>query len=126
MFTVKANRPDEPYEIILPTLKSEGKVIPTTPADFDWTIESSNPSAVELVADSDENPLTGNVHFGTAQDDGTPALSSVNVMGVHRDSGLAFSFGAQFTVTAGDPDEVSGGTISFPNLTEDEGPAPNP
>jgi len=123
MFTVKADNPDVPYKITLPQLKdSEGNVIATKPEDFDFTVESSNPSAVEIVPDDDNDPTTGSVKFGGPQGDGTPNLGSVNVMGIHTPSGKGFSFGAQFTLVSGDVSDIAGGTIEFEGLTEDAQP----
>lgn len=120
MFTVKADNPDVPYKIMLPSLTdSEGNTLPTQASDFDFSVESSNPGAVEIVPDDDADPTTGSVKFGGPDADGNPNLGSVNVMGIHTPSGKGFSFGAQFTVTAGDPADITGGTISFEGLTED-------
>jgi hypothetical protein len=55
--------------------------------------------------------LTGVVHFGA------PGIASLNVQ-VSSGGNLLGSFGAQFTVTAGDVSAITGGTIQFEGLTE--------
>lgn len=109
MFIVKDDNPDVRYSIAMPTVTdSEGHDIPDAVLTFEVT--SDNADIVQITPDA-ENPRSGDVHFGA------PGLANVNVQVKSGDT-LLGSFGAQFTVTAGDPAAISGGGISFAGLTE--------
>lgn len=116
MFIVKADNPDVRYRITPPTVTdSEGNAVPA--GDLTYNVVSDNPGAVEITPDPD-NELEGNVHFGAPNEDGTPALANVNVTITNEAGTMLGSFGAQLTVTPGDPAAIQGGGISFDGLTE--------
>ena len=109
MFIVKTDNPDVGYSIVKPeATDSEGNVIPDASLTFEAV--SDNPDAVSLIP-SDADPLAGVAHFGN------PGLANINVTVKSGDT-LLGSFGAQFTITVGDPAAISGGGISFDGLTE--------
>ena len=109
MFVEKADRPDVPYEITAPEVKdSEGNLVPDSQITYE--VSSTDTSVVEVTPNPDD-PKTGNVHFGS------PGQASINV-NAKVGSDLVQAFGAQFTLTAGDPASIVGGAINFPGLTE--------
>lgn len=109
MFVVEADHADTRYAIApASAVDSEGNAIPD--ADLIYEIVSDNPAAVEITPDTD-NVLAGNVHFGA------PGLANVNAT-VKFGEVLLGSFGAQFTITAGDPAAITGGGITFEGLSE--------
>lgn len=110
MFIVKADNPDVNYSISFQITDSEGNVVPTPPVTV--AVLSDNPPSVEIIQDPADQ-LKGVAHFGG------PGLANINVTVTRTSDGLLLgSFGAQFTVTAGDPAAISGGTIAFEGLTE--------
>lgn len=110
MFIVKADHPDAPYKITPPTIEdSEGN--PVENPNLAYELSSSNGAVVDMVADNDNDPLTGVFHFGQ------PGQASVNV-NVLFEGKIIGAFGAQFTVTAGDPARIVGGGITVEGLTE--------
>jgi len=109
MFIVKDDHLDVPYTIApAEALDAEGNVI--ADADLIYAVTSDNPAVVE-VTPNPEDAKNGNVRFGS------PGLANINVT-VSFGETLLGSFGAQFTVTTGDPASISGGSISFDGLTE--------
>lgn len=107
MYIVKADNPDVGYALSYSVTDSEGNDVPVEETSVE--IVSDNPSVVSV--DSENST----VHFGS------PGLANVNVTVRDADSPDAEplgSFGAQFTVTAGDPAAISGGSITFDGLTE--------
>jgi hypothetical protein len=108
MYIVKDDNKDVGY-VVNPGVvtDSEGVVIP----DAQVTVEvvSDAPGVVEVIPGPDGK--TGTVHFGA------PGVASLNAL-VKLGEVILGSFGAQFTVTVGDPAAISGGTISFEGLTE--------
>jgi hypothetical protein len=118
MFIVKNDQPDVPYSVGFVVKDAEGQVVP----DAAVTVEvmSDNPDAVMVTPDVD-NPRAGSAHFGN------PGLANVNCTVRLADGTLVGSFGAQFTVTVGDPASIEGGAITFAGLTEAAPtPAPEP
>ncbi len=111
MFIVKDDNPDVAYSVGSPVVTdAEGHALDPQPA-LTFTVTSDNPDAVAITPVDPSNPIAGLVHFGA------PGLANVNVTASAGDA-LVGSFGAQFTVTTGDPASISGGTISFDGLTE--------
>lgn len=116
MYIVKADNPDVRYVITPPTVTdSEGNTVPADSLTFE--VSTSNPQGVEVTPDP-ADPLAGSVHFGGPTADGTPAVASVVVLVKLQDGAVIGSFGAQFTVTAGDPAAIVGGSIAFEGLAE--------
>lgn len=108
MFIVKDDNPDVGYRITPPSVTdAEGNPVDAGSLTFDVT---STDAAVLAITPSD--PLSGTVHFGA------PGLASVNVVVSNAAGVVLGSFGSQFTVTAGDPAAIVGGTIAFDTLTE--------
>lgn len=112
MYIVKNDNPDVGYTLTYSVTDSEGNVLPNEETVAE--VVSDNPDAVSV------DPASGTVHFGN------PGLANLNATIKDADTGnLLGSFGAQFTVTTGDPAAISGGTIAFEGLTEaEETPAP--
>lgn len=108
MFIVKDNNADVGYSITPPTVTdAEGNAVDAGTLTFEVTSTDSN-----VVAITPTDQLTGSAHFGA------PGVASVNVQVKNAAGDVLGSFGAQFTVTAGDPAAIVGGTISFDGLTE--------
>lgn len=119
MFIVKDDNPDVEYMITPPTV-TDAEGSPVAISDLTFEVTSDNATAV-AVTPAPANQLAGTVHFGSPNADGTPSLANINVKVTATATGtLLGSFGAQFTVTAGDPAAIAGGDISFAGLT----PAP--
>lgn len=118
MFIVKADHPAVPYTITPPTVTdSEGNPVAVDALDF--KVESSNVDAVAVIPDEAGDPLKGQVSFGRPNPDGTPSTAAVTVLVADKASGnLLGSFGAQFTIVAGDPAAIVGGAITFEGLVE--------
>ena len=93
---------------------AEGQVVtdPAVLSGLQVEIVSDNPGAVAIAPDPGGDPKKGVASFGS------PGLANVNVSVKLADGTLVGSFGAQFTVTAGDPAAIAGGTIAFEGLTE--------
>lgn len=117
MFIVKADNPDVGYTITPPSVTdSEGN--PVSVGDLTFEVSSDNPGAVALTPDPADQ-LHGSAHFGSPNADGSPAMANINVAVKATATGtLLGSFGAQFTVTTGDPAAIVGGSITFEGLTE--------
>jgi len=118
VFIVKADYPAVPYTITPPTVTdSEGNPVPVDALDF--KVESSNVDAVAVIPDESGDPLKGLVSFGRPNADGKPSTAAVSVLVSDKATGtLLGSFGAQFTIPAGDPAAIVGGAIAFEGLTE--------
>lgn len=108
MYIVKADNPDVGYALSYSVTDSEGNEVPREETAAEIT------STDEEVVSIDQS--AGTVHFGR------PGVASVNVTVKDKDAGPdddpLGSFGAQFTVVAGEPAAVSGGSITFEDLTE--------
>ena len=104
---VKDDHPDVEYVAGFQVTDSEGIVVPDT--EYTVAVVSDNPASVEVTPDPTDQ-LKGNAHFGV------PGNAGV-VCTVSKLDGTVFgSFGEQFTVTAGDPATITGGTITFGDL----------
>lgn len=114
MYIVKADNPEVGFTVAFDTTDSEGNQVP----EDSLTVEvvSDNSDAVDVSYDADSE--SGTVTFGS------PGMANINAMVKTSDGTLLGSFGAQFTVTVGDPAAISGGTISFDGLQEAAEPAP--
>lgn len=110
MYVVKADHPETKYNISADVVDSEGNVIEAT--ELDWEVTTDNPDAVEIVPDDDNNPTTGAVKFGS------PGTANVNITASYKGNILG-SFGAQFTVTTGDPSAIANANITFEGLSEE-------
>lgn len=109
VFIVKDNNPDVRYSITAPEVTDEeGNVIPA--AQLSYEVTSDAPDVVSITADEGDE-LHGTVHFGA------PGQAAINV-NVKSGETLLGAFGAQFTVTTGDPAAIVGGGITFAGLTE--------
>ena len=112
MFVVKNNQPDVPYTIAPGQVTdAEGELIDD--AKLSYEVSSTDDAVVSITPGADS--LSGTVHFGKS------GVASVNVT-AKSGADLLASFGAQFTVTKGDPAAITAGTISFGGLTEAEEP----
>lgn len=114
MYIVKDNQVDVPFAISFVITDAEGSPVPQP--DVAVAVVSDNPSAVAVIPGADQ--LSGTVHFGSPNPDGSPANANITVTVSLKDGTVVGSFGAQFTVTAGDPAAIAGGTIVFTGLTE--------
>lgn len=113
VYIVKADNPDVNYSINPPQVTdSEGNVVPA--GELTFPIESDNPAAVEVIPDG---PLSGKVHFGGPNADGSPASAAITARVIHNGNVIGV-LGAQFTVTAGDPAAIAGGSLVFEGLVE--------
>lgn len=109
MYIVKDDNPDVGFVLNLGTVTdSEGHEVPSD--SLMVTVESDNPDAVDVTMGDDDR--SGSISFGA------PGLANLNVSVETASGKLVGSFGAQFTVTVGDPSAISGGSISFDGLTE--------
>ncbi len=108
MYIVKADNPEVGFSVEFEAFDSEGN--PAEEDSLDVTVESDNEDAVAV--NFDEEAGTGTVTFGS------PGLANLNVTVMDADGELLGSFGAQFTVTAGDPASISAGTLTFEGLEE--------
>ncbi len=113
MYIVKDNTADTPYQISFVITDAEGSPVPQP--DVDVKVASDNEGAVKVIP---IDLLTGTINFGSPNADGTPAIANLTVNVSLKDGTLIGSFGAQFTVTAGDPAAIAGGKIEFAGLTE--------
>lgn len=108
MFIVKNDNPDVGYHITAPNVTdAEGEPVDAGALTFEV---SSDNEGVLAVAPAD--PLNGSVHFGAS------GQANINVNVKNAAGTLLGAFGAQFTVTTGDPAAISGGTIAFDGLVE--------
>lgn len=122
MFIVKDTQAPVEYTITPPTVvDAMGVTVPG--AHLVYKVASDSPAVV--IAPDPADPLKGTVSFADPNKDGTNALASVTV-GVFLQDGTTQvgSFGAQFTVTPGDPAAIQGGSIAFAGLTEAPPAAP--
>lgn len=112
MYIVKNDQPDVPWEITPPIVTdAEGEEIAATEMIFNTT--STDPAVVQMTLPDPADMLHGIAHFGQS------GVASVNVQVLRRDNGaLLGSFGAQFTVTKGDPASIVGGAIVFTGIAE--------
>lgn len=110
MFIVKADHPDVPFTINPPSVvDSEGN--PVDPGSLRYVLSTDNAGVVSLSLNDDG--MSGSAHFGA------PGFANVNVVVEPAAGGdMLGSFGAQFTVTAGDPAAIVGGSIAFEGITE--------
>jgi hypothetical protein len=92
---------------------SEGQTVtdPVVLGTLVVEVVSDNPDAVAITPDA-ADPKVGSAHFGN------PGLANINATVKLADGTMVGSFGAQFTVTVGDPAAISGGAIAFDGLTE--------
>ncbi|MCP9496677.1 MAG: hypothetical protein MSG64_19750 [Pyrinomonadaceae bacterium MAG19_C2-C3] len=107
MYVVPADQPAVNYQLAYTATDSEGNVI--TDAETRVEVASSDEA---VVAVSQTDAKSGSISFGS------PGLANLNATVKTKDGTLLGSFGAQFTVTAGDVAAISGGSISFEGLTE--------
>jgi hypothetical protein len=114
MIIVKDTQPDVTFAIAFNVVDAEGSPVPAPPGLTVETV-SDNPSAVAVIPGATDRE--GSVHFGSPNPDGSPALANITVSVKTADGTLIGSFGEQFTVTAGDPTAIAGGTITFADLT---------
>lgn len=125
MIIVKADNPDVRYAVGgFTVVDAEGSTVPG--AVVDVTVESDNPSAVAITPDAaTPGAAGGSVKFGSPNADGSPSQATVTakVMFGAKVVGL---FTETFAVTAGDPETIVGGTMTFEGLTPVvESPAPS-
>lgn len=118
MYIVKADNPEVGFTLSFTAKDSEGNETPD--ANLSVTAESDNEDAVQIALDGTTG-RAGTVKFGN------PGLANLNVTVKDANDRLLGSFGAQFTVTVGDPSSIAGGSLSFEGLTEaSEEPTPTP
>lgn len=116
VYKVKADNPDVPFSIAVNATDSEGNPVTVNPGDIETDVTSSNEDLVSVVMDDDGNNLTGIVHFGRPSGDGE--IASIEATIKHKGE-VVDIVGAQFVVTAGDPSDFGGSTITFGDLTEE-------
>lgn len=121
MYVVKADTPNQRYEIVPPDSVTDSEGHRVNPETLDYEILSDNEGAIKLVPDDDNDPMRGTIEIGGPAEDGTAALANVNVLVSYKGTVLG-SYGAQFTVTAGDPAAITGGGLRFPGLSEEPAP----
>lgn len=114
MYIVKADHPEIGFNLTFKVTDSEGNVVPDD--SLIVMVESDNEDAVDITVD--ETGKAGTVMFGN------PGLANVNATVESKEGVLLGSFGAQFTVTVGDPAAIVGGALVFEGLTETIEPAP--
>lgn len=125
MIIVKDTNPDVRYSVGGFTIV-DAEQSPVPGAVVNVVVESDNPSAVAITPDADPAPGTaaGSAKFGSPNPDGSPSQATVTakVMFGTKVVGL---FTETFGVTAGDPEAIVGGTMTFEGLTPvEESPAP--
>lgn len=108
MYIVKADNPDVGFTVAYDTFDSEGNPIPED--NMNVEVVSDNESVVAVSFDDASD--SGSVSFGS------PGVANINATVMSLDGTLLGSFGAQFTVTVGDPASIAGGTIAFEGLEE--------
>lgn len=107
MFVLKDDHADVNFSVTAPDVTdAEGNKIPA--AELTYEVTSSDESVVAITTTDGKS---GSVHFGA------PGQASINV-NVKTGDTLLGAFGAQFTVTTGDPAAIAGGSIGFDGLTE--------
>lgn len=110
MFIVKDDNSDVGYQIMPGQVTDvEGNVIPGETILV--LAVSDNVDVVQLTVDPTD-PMKGTAHFGK------PGTANINITESLADGSVVGSFGAQFTVTTGDPAAITGGTIAFEGLKE--------
>ena len=114
MIIVKDTQPDVNYSISFIARDAEG--FPVSDAALTVEVVSDNPGAVAVTPDPADQ-RRGSATFGGPNPDGSPAIANITVSVKTVDGMLLGSFGEQFTVTAGDPAAIAGGTIIFEGLT---------
>jgi len=110
MYIVKDNNPDVAY-IVNPGQVTDAEGIPIPDANLDVQVWTDNEPVVQVIPDPADSKK-GTVHFGE------PGVASINCIVKLTDGTVLGSFGAQFTVTVGDPAAITGGTIQFEGLVE--------
>jgi hypothetical protein len=120
-YTIEADRPDQPYTITPPTgaTDSEGNVIPVGTVAL--APKSDNESVISFVP-STADPLTGMIHFGAPNADGSPATATVTLEA--RDAGNDDFLGIvgtpdTFIIHPGTIAAITGGGMTYPTLTPD-------
>jgi hypothetical protein len=108
MYIVKDDNVDVGYGVEFEVTDAEGIAVPVSDVLVD--VVSDNDVVVQITPDAD--PKSGMVHFGA------PGNAAVTVTVSLASGAVVGSFGAQFTVTAGDAAAISGGKITFSGLTE--------
>jgi len=109
MFVVQDNHAAVNFSITAPDVTdAEGHTVPASELSYETT--STDTSAVTVVPGADQQH--GSLEFGA------PGQSSINVNVSDLNGNLLGAFGAQFTVTAGDPAAIVGGSINFEGLVE--------
>ncbi len=107
---IKDTNPDVAYEITPPeATDAEGQPVPAP--HFNYEVTSTDPTVVEITPGAD--PTSGNAHFGA------PGLATVNATVTNDAGDLLGSFAQSFTVTAGDPSAIVGGSIKFGDLVDE-------
>lgn len=116
MYIVKADQPDVPYQLSFKVADSEGNPI-SDPQGLTVEFVSDNPAAVTLTPDPTDQ-RKGTAHFESPNADGTPSVAGLVATVKLEDGTVVGSFGAQVTVTVGDPAAIQGGTLVLEGLTE--------
>jgi len=124
MIIVKDTNPDVRYAVGgFTVVDAEGSTVPG--AVVDVTVESDNPSAVAVTPDAPTpGSAAGSVKFGSPNPDGSPSQATVTAK-VMLGAKVVGLFTETFAVTAGDPEAIVGGAMTFEGLTPAvESPAP--
>lgn len=106
MYIVKDDNPEVGFELSYEAFDAEGNEVPEDTLVVEVT--SDNEAAVSVVQDGNG----GTISFGS------PGLANLNAVVSDASGKMLGSFGAQFTVTVGDPASISGGELTFDGLTE--------
>lgn len=107
MYIVKDDNPDVNFSTSFVAEDSEGNEVPED--SLVVAVVSDNPAAVAVTSTDGKS---GSISFGS------PGTANLNCSVSTSDGTLLGSFGAQFTVTVGDPKAISGGSLVFDGLTE--------
>lgn len=115
MRILKDDVPDFTGKLSVTAKDAEGNIA-TLPADLIVTGTSDNPSAIALTQNPTDK-FSFSLHVGGPNVDGSPAQANVVVNVSTADGKLVGTADESFTVTAGDPTEITVGKLEFPALS---------
>ena len=110
MYIVKADNEAVRYSVEFDALDSEGN--PVDESDLKVDITTDNSDVVSVETEEEGNQGSGKLSFGH------PGLANINITVTDARKNLLGSFGAQFTVVAGDVASIAGGSLVIDGLEE--------